>query len=364
MFFFYVYISTKKGIRRLNRFFSLKNLLIFLIVVIFAINIFLIASYFSESKEDSSKRPSNQQIRETSFYNQPCPQVEMEDVQGNKIRLSSLSGNVILLRFTKFYLKDLSSLLYLEYIQGKLKDEGLYTFFIFPSEREESKEYINRFVDFSIPIIKDNSSLLQAFQSRVNETIIIGRDFRIKFKKYLAQNRTIYHQINRFLYGKFSPSATSSTHEISPLIKKISYLNLGNNKIETIYNQTRNRTAIINLFISPCFRCPESQRVKLIKNLFSKIDSKRVKAFFLFGRGNNVYMIEEFIEKNGLFGKNYRVGIIKDFGELEDKDYYGLFDLEINPRLFILSAKGKITFLETIENQRKINLNLLVDRLR
>lgn len=75
-------------------------------------------------------------------------------------------------------------------------------------------------------------------------------------------------------------------------------------------------------------------------------------------------MIEEFIEKNGLFGKNYRVGIIKDFGELEDKDYYGLFDFEINPRLFILNAKGKITFLETIENQRKINLNLLVDRPR
>lgn len=145
--FFYVYISTKKGIRRLNRFFSLKNLLIFLIVVIFAINIFLIVSYFSKSKKDSSKRPSNQQIRESSFYNQPCPQIEMEDVQGNKIRLSSLSGNVIQLRFTKFYFKDLQSLIYLEHIHRKLKDEGLYTFFIFPSERDESKEYINKFVN-------------------------------------------------------------------------------------------------------------------------------------------------------------------------------------------------------------------------
>jgi len=74
-------------------------------------------------------------------------------------------------------------------------------------------------------------------------------------------------------------------------------------------------------------------------------------------------LIEDYSMRNELIGENIEVGIIQGVKDYED-DYYKLFDMELDSRLCILNEKGKVVFLETIKNQRKINFNFLIDIMK
>ncbi|MFQ6070008.1 MAG: peroxiredoxin family protein [Candidatus Aminicenantales bacterium] len=206
-----------------------------------AILIILNIDYLKRKKNLNYFRPS--QIVKPDFFNTPCPDIKMVSIQGQKIRLSDLKGDVVLIRFTTFHYLDHPYLHYLEHLYKKFKNEGMKLFFVYSKGRADS-ELIDEFIPLSIPIIEDDGSIVFKFNSRANDTIIIGRDFKIKFKSNSINNRAIYNQAVRFLYEDEDLQPTylhPSDRELSSLIKRISYLNIKNSEIENLGMKMHNK---------------------------------------------------------------------------------------------------------------------------
>jgi|GEM_PF-2234977 len=56
--------------------------------------------------------------------------------------------------------------------------------------------------------------------------------------------------------------------------------------------------------------------------------------------------------------------IISERDNLNNEDYLSLFDFEIDPRLLIIDSQGKLVFLENKENQRNVNPEFILAKLR
>lgn len=147
-------------------------------------------------------------------------------------------------------------------------------------------------------------------------------------------------------------------------MKKISYQNIRDNYMENFGNFMNGKKTVLNLFISSCFGCPEGRRVSLLKDLSQKIDLNRSQIIFLFGKGNGVGVIKEYIEQLALGGFPITIGVIEIDDFLPEKEYFKIFQFDIDPRLFIFNERGDIVFLENLEDKRKINLNFLSAKLR
>lgn len=328
---------------------SLRYFFYFFIISLIVINIILIVSILSRSR-GKGVMPEEQlasiKVADNSFYNALCPEVELVDLQGNKFKLSSMMGEVIVLKFTRLLSSELPSLIYMDHVLGRLKEYGLKIFFIYPTKRSNPWSLSERVAHLSIPIVRDDSTIMDSLNAEANDTIIIGKDFRIKFKHNYVSERTIYNQIVRFLKVT---DLLGKKEELSPamllsIMEKISYQNIDNGRIENIGQVMRNRTAFINLFISTCFGCPVGERIEIMKEVAARCRSSKTEIFFLFGTGNNLRMIEEYAERNQIFGENIRIGVIQKSEDLDRNEYYSLFDFKINPRLFIINKEGENVF--------------------
>ncbi|MCP2519679.1 hypothetical protein NLB65_01240 [Candidatus Aminicenantes bacterium AC-335-B20] len=215
---------------------KLKKLVNFLIGILILVNIFLISYLIFEKKERKINLSSTDKEEQISFYNQKCPNIIITDIQGKKIPLSSLIGSVIILKFTKFYFEELPSILYLEHLLGKFKNCGLHVFLIY-SSKFLHQNFSLSFIKTSLPILKGDSFVISKFNAKINDTIIIGKDFRIKFKSNIARNQTIYHIVSRLL-GNNKPQSSQflSKENYEKLIKRVTFLSLKNKNIEIVGN--------------------------------------------------------------------------------------------------------------------------------
>lgn len=184
-----------------KKIFSKKFLFpIFIILVISNIILIILNINYLKRKKTQSNYPFSQ-IVQPEFYNSPCPDVNMVNIHGKKIRLSDLKGDVILIRFTGFQNSELPYLHYLEHLYKSFEYEGMHLFFVYHKRRENS-ELLNEFIPLSVPIIEDDGSISSEFSSRADDTVIIGRDLKIKFKSNHLNNRAIFNQSVRLLYEK------------------------------------------------------------------------------------------------------------------------------------------------------------------
>jgi hypothetical protein len=280
-------------------------------------------------------------VSRSDYYDLACPDIDLVTTENKIFRLREFSGEVIILRFTRFHPQDIPYLIYLEHLYNVFKREGIHLFFIQLLGKKIS-ENTNEKVIFSVPIVQDDGFIASAFQAELNDTIIIGRDLRIKFKNNQAINRIIYNQTLRNLLSDSRSLPSPKEAELESLLRKISYKNIKNEKIEHLKDVMNNGPSIINIFISLCFSCPEQGRIGLIKDIASKTRKDDLKAFLLFGKGNAFSIVREFFDGNN-FSPNLTGGIILNTDNFLEEDYYKILRLDVDPRLFIFNNKGKLT---------------------
>ncbi len=342
-----------------KKLFNRKFLLKILIALIIGNTVLIVLNInFLRKKKDFASLSKSYQIVQPDFFNSPCPDIEMTSIQGKKINLYDLKGDVTIIKFTLFHYLDLPHLHYLEHVYRSFENEGLHLLLIYPKGRQNT-ELIDEFIPLSIPIIEDDGFILSKFSVRLSDTLIIGRDLKIKLKSNLLANRSIFNQVVRFLYEDkdFHPIYPSD-NELSSLINRISYLDIKNGEMENLGQKIKNKYSLINIFISTCFSCKENKRIRLMKELISEFKGEVV---FLFGRGNNFNSVKQFSEINEL--ENFTVGIIQPSESLFEDDYYRIFKLDVDPRIFILKENGEIQYKEELKDQRKINLAFLLSKI-
>jgi len=80
------------------------------------------------------------------------------------------------------------------------------------------------------PIIEDDGYISSIFNASLGDTVIIDRDFRIKFKHNEFPNNIIYRQACRFLFENEPYNNELSEKELGNLLKKIYFINIRNNQ--------------------------------------------------------------------------------------------------------------------------------------
>lgn len=340
------------------------NFILFFLILVTLINIIIFAYRFIKPKPKEGSEtmrlsnPQTNHIAQSEFFNSSAPDVEMLTSKGEKIILSNFVGDVIILRYTRFHLKDLPSLIYLEHLHEKYREHGFHLFIIklvgigYGGSMDSS-------INLSVPIIEDDGFISGIFQARLNDTILIGRDFRIKLKHNNLENRTIYNQVKRYLFKDSVPPSELAKDELNLLVKQLYFRNIKDGDILNLGKLTKNNISIVNLFVSTCFACPDQRRILLMKEIASQYN--KIQVIILFGKGNNSSLIKKFAEKRDLL-KNTIVGVIQKSGNKIDKDYYKIFQLNVDPRMFIIK-NGVIVFSENLKNQRKINLDFLSKKI-
>lgn len=340
-----------------------RNWFYWMIGILLLINLVLGIYNFTSMRKERSKTSESEPLvplsskNDESFYNAPSPDFDKKTVNGKEICLSNLKGNLIILRFSRFYLEELPYLLYLEHLAKRFKKDGVSLIFI-NSLGKHYKDSIEKFVHLDSPVIEDDGSISSSFKASPFETIIIGRDFRIKFKYGRADNRTTYNQVIRFAFNDKEPPL-SKEEEIGALIRSLSFKEVRSGKLVKVEDEIKGKSTILNLFISTCMGCPEGRRISLLKEIAKNIGSKG-KVLILFGRGNGFEMIKDWAERMEI-DDSISVGVIE--GSSSEDDYLKIFRFEIDPRIFIF-GDGKIVYSEKEGDERMISLEFLVRKLK
>lgn len=338
-----------------------EKFFLFLLIILILINITLISFFFRKwLSHQRNPSPSLVSSPETSFYNSSCPPLKLVDLAGNQINLKDFQGQVILIYFSNFYSQDISTLIFLNHLWEKFKKDGLNLLVIFASE-VIILDHIFRYNHWLFPIIKNDGSVLSSFRSKLNDLIIVNRDFKIKFKLNSPPNTIIYHQILRNL-GLSSPKKLSLS-EMEKILKSMSFFDLRTKETKRLTDEIKDKPSLIALFLSPCLGCPVARKIEIFNQAGQKMEKGELSIFYLFAKGNNYALIREYALKNNLFDHNNYVGIINGNQRLTDNDYLNLFDFETDPRLFLINRQGKIVFVENAIDQRSINLKYILEKL-
>lgn len=313
-------------------------------------------------KEVASARSQIDKKQRFEFYDTPCPEITLTSINGRIINLKDLIGNVIIIRFSRFYKRDLPILVYLEHLAGKFKDEGI-SLILINSLGKHNSEAINEICSFSSPIIEDDGSISGLFNASQEETVIIDRNFTIKFMysmNYIFNKSLVYNEVIRRAFEESPQSQVTSNEEIASIINQLSFYDVLDRKEKHLNEQIIGERLFLTLFTSTCTGCEENFRIQLLKELSSKIDQEKTQIILLFGIGNNAKAIRQIALINGWNEFPITIGVINNLDKHRMNDYYKLFQLNTDPRTFILNRKRQIIFAENLKNSRSINLNFLI----
>jgi len=162
---------------------KLNYLLLILVIVVF--NLFVLSILKSKKVYKTNEDPqmSSSDIIRTSttsnvldIYNTHCPEITVTSIEGKKYDLSDMVGNVIILKFSKFYKRNLPDLVYLEHVVNKYKEEGISLFFI-NSLGKHYLDKINAICKLEHPIIEDEGEISALFNAGSDDIVIIDREF-------------------------------------------------------------------------------------------------------------------------------------------------------------------------------------------
>jgi hypothetical protein len=299
------------------------------------------------------------QIESSNLYNQPCPEISLISINNENINLKDLIGNIIIIKFSRFYKKVLPNLLYLEHLVGKFKDRGTSLIFI-NSLGKHYKKAINKICEFSYPIVEDNGSISGIFNAGPEDIIIIDRNFTIKFKDQIFNKSLIHNIVKKWVFNENIQSQNVSNEELALKIDQLSFYDVFDKKVKKMNQQILEKKTILTLFTSTCTGCEENYRIHLLKELSSKINQEKTQIILLFGIGNNAKTMRQYALINGWNELPITVGVINYLDEGQKNDYYKLFQLNIDPRTFILNKKAEVVFAENINNSRLINIKFLM----
>ncbi|MFQ6082477.1 MAG: peroxiredoxin family protein [Candidatus Aminicenantia bacterium] len=310
----------------------LKRNLVFLLIGLFVlINIILITynfvilkqrksgyQKFIKQRQLSGISQLNQNIQ-SDFYNFPCPDITKYTIKGEEIQFSDLAGNVIILRFSRFYRQDLPNLVYLQHLANKYRDQGVSLIFI-NSLGKHDNEAINKIVNLTAPILEDEGSISALFNAQPEETIIVDRNFTIKFKHRLVKKAVIYNEVIKWTYADQPRPISISEDELAKIIQNLTFYDVLNKERKRV-DQIKEKGLLLTLFTSTCTGCEEITRIQLLKEITPKVDLRKVEILLLFGKGNNPRAIRQYAILNEWDEFPITIGVIEDSKDLSDREY-------------------------------------------
>lgn len=357
----------------MKRFFK-KNGVFLLLGVFLLINIILVTYNFvlfrqrkNENRKFIQERKSfeSRQIKQnirSDFYNLPCPEITIYSTAGENISLRNLAGNVIIIRFSQFYRQDLPNLVYLQHLADKYRNQGVSLIFI-NSLGKHDKDTINKIVNLSSPIVENDGSITALFSALPEDVIIIDRDFTIKFKYHRASKALIFNEVMKWAFADQTKPIYIQGAALERLIQKLTFYDVINRKRIRV-DQLQEKNTLLTLFTSACTGCEENARIMLLKEIAKNIDQDKVHILILFGKGNNINAIRQYAALNEWNEFPFIVGVIEDSKDLPQKEYYEIFQLDTDPRSFIINSEGKLIFAEILKTTKVINLSYLRKLIR
>ncbi|MFC2161684.1 TlpA family protein disulfide reductase [Acidobacteriota bacterium] len=334
-----------------------KNWVYLLISVFIFVNIIFFVNNNLNKKDKAEsliQQESSQQIQaiipveNTDFYNRPCPELSLTSIDGEQIELKNLIGNVIILKFSRFYKRDLPNLIYLEHLAGKFKNLGVSLVFINSLGRHYKKE-IEKICSFISPVVEDQGSIAGLLNASLEDTIIVDRDFSIKSKYQVFDKRIIYSDLKRWTQNDGNGGDNFSNENLETLLKDLFYFDVLEKEEKPLFDPTLNKKVIITLFTSICTGCEENSRIQLLKDISSGMN-KKYQTVFLFGFGNNEKNIRQYALLNNWDKFPISIGVIEGINSTQLSDYYDLFDFNVDPRTIILDSSGTVLFQEYLKD--------------
>lgn len=95
--------------------------------------------------------------------------MELLTIENQRIRLSDLVGQVILMRFSDFAQSDLSALIYLNHIQEKFKSSGLQVIYVKTQSSWQDPKLPEPL--YFKPLVESDGFLEAIFNSKAGDTI-------------------------------------------------------------------------------------------------------------------------------------------------------------------------------------------------
>lgn len=320
------------------------------------INAILITYLINTKNTNENMFKSRDQIfnlaKKDFTFNTPSPDFSMPIFGGKKLTLSQWRRKVIIIRFSKFYLRDLPWLVYLEHLASKFQGD-VKLIFVNRLGKHDT-ESISKFVKISAPIIEDDGYISSLFNVQGNETIIVGKDFRIKFKSPFGNKWLIYNQVLNYVNGKDNIAPQIPDEKLAYLIKKTSFKDIKTGNVLNLGEISLGKKILINQSISPCMTCPENSRIRILKNISKKIPPEDAIITILFGIGNREELVNDYLLRMELNTYPIIVGIIERGIHLSESEYYQSFQLDVDPRILVLNKKGDLEFLEEYEDANRI----------
>ena len=166
--------------------------------------------------------------------------------------------------------------------------------------------------------------------------------------------------MRKWIYGEEAHVENISHEELCSIMKRLTYYDVIEKKEKHLIVPELRKKIVLTLFTSTCTGCEENFRIQLLKELSSKVDPEKTQIILLFGIGNNSKAIRQIALINGWNEFPITIGVINNLDKHRMNDYYKLFQLNIDPRTFILNRKREIIFAENLKNSRSINLNFLI----
>jgi len=339
-----------------------KNWFYLLISVFIVVNIIFFVNNNLNKKakaESSTQQESSQQIQaiipveNSDFYNRPCPELSLTSIDGEQIDLRNLIGNVIILKFSRFYKRDLPDLIFLEHVAGNYKNLGVSLVFINSLGRHYKKE-IEKICSFISPVVEDQGSIAGLFNASFEDTIIVGRNFLIKSKYPGFDKRVIYSDIKRWAELDGNGSDDISDENLESQLRDLFYFDVLEKKEKPLFDPTLNKKVIITLFTSICTGCEENSRIQLLKDISSGMN-KKYQTVFLFGIGNNEKNIRQYALLNNWDKFPISIGVIDRINPAQLSNYYELFEFNVDPRTIIIDSSGTVLFQEFLRNTNSID---------
>ncbi len=223
---------------------------------------------------------------------------------------------------------------------------------------------LERIINLSSPIIEDDGHISSLYNAKPNDVVIIGRDFRIKFKHSRPDNSTIYNQVMRYAYESSSPPTHLSDHELATLMKNIAYYCIKDNQIHDLAETLKGKKSIVNLFISACSGCPDNRRVQLLKEISQKKFIEDTNIIILFAEGNSIGIARNFYERMELENYPIAVGVIKTNHFLPYQEYLKIFQFDVDPRTFIFNENGNLVYKERLGDERMMDTEYLLRKIK
>ncbi len=290
-----------------------------------------------------------------------CPEIVANSVEGNGIALRQYAGSVIIIQFSRFYKEDLPNLVYLQNLADKYRKLGVFLLFVNTRGKQDASG-VGKFVTLSYPVIEDDGTIRDQFNAYPEDTIVVDRNFKIKFKNARFIKPIVYDELIKWLFENRDQPKSSAPEDLSKPIKSVVYYDVLKKKI--IRMEQVHKKIVATFSASLCTGCEENSRIQLLKDLSSKIAPEKGEIFLIFGKGNNPDAIRQYAMVQEWEKVPFNIGVIEGSVDIDEGLYYQLFKLDIDPRTLVFDSARKPIFVESRKNTNSLSIDSLLRMIK